>query len=261
MGFDLRHLEVFCKVVETGSFTRAGHMVHLAQASVSERIAALEDAVGTRLLDRLGRRATPTRAGKLLYRRSVEMLELRTRTVAELDELLGLRRGPIDVGASTIPGEFILPAVIGRFGMRYSEVVVQLTIRASADVSRGVSSGELELGVVGSRSPGSELRFDELWTDELVLVAPTSHRWGSGQTVTFDEVCREPFLLREEGSGTRRILEQHLQKDGAADLGSLKVAAVLGSTTAVKEAIRGGFGISILSSRAIQAEIAEYVYL
>ena len=128
IDFDLRQLEIFRKVVELESFSKAADAVFLAQASVSERIATLENMVGTRLLDRLGRQVVPTKAGELLYKHAVLLLDMKRTASLEMQEFLGVRRGEIQMGASTIPGEYILPGIIGLFRKRYPSVSVALTI-------------------------------------------------------------------------------------------------------------------------------------
>ncbi|MGD9040910.1 MAG: LysR family transcriptional regulator, partial [Desulfobacteraceae bacterium] len=115
IDFDLRQLEIFCKVVENGSFSKAADAVYLAQASVSERIANLEKMVGVRLLDRLGREVVPTKAGELLYKHAVLLLDMKRTARLEMEGFLGVKQGEIHMGGSTIPGEYILPKVIGDF--------------------------------------------------------------------------------------------------------------------------------------------------
>ena len=147
--FDLRQLEVLCKISELGSFSGAARAVGLSQSAVSERIATLEQQVGASLLDRGGREVTTTRAGELLHRHALELLRLRRRASDELDDLLGVRRGELHVGGSTIPGEQILPALLGRFHRRHPGVLVRLAIADSATIAQRVAEGALELGEIG----------------------------------------------------------------------------------------------------------------
>jgi DNA-binding transcriptional LysR family regulator len=254
MDFDLRQLEIFRKVVELESFSRAADAVHLAQASVSERIATLESQVGTMLLDRLGRQVVPTKAGEVLYKHAVLLLEMKENACLEMQEFLGVRKGSVRVGGSTIPGEYILPGVIGRFHQQYPLVTVGLTIGDTGDIERQVLEGKLELGVVGSKLTNRSLWLRELWKDQLVLAIPSVHRWSKRREVSAHELFEEPFIMREQGSGTLRVIERFLQpQPKGAD--SLKVVAHLGSSTAVKQGILSGFGVSILSSRALTTEL------
>ena len=152
VDFDLRQLEVFQKVVELESFSKAAAVVCLAQASVSERIANLENMLGLRLLDRLGRRVVPTKAGDLLYKHALDLLEMKRVACAEMEDFLGIRRGEIRIGGSTIPGEYILPKVMGLFGQQHPLLVLTLAIADSAEIENKVLGGDLELGVIGRKT-------------------------------------------------------------------------------------------------------------
>jgi DNA-binding transcriptional LysR family regulator len=255
IDFDLRQLEIFLKVVDLGSFSKAADSVFLAQASVSERIATLENMVGTRLLDRLGRQVVPTRAGELLYKHALLLLDMKRTASLEMQEFLGVRRGEIQMGASTIPGEYILPGVIGLFRKKYPSISVTLTIADTVDIHGRVLEGDFELGVVGSRVAHNSLIYHELWEDELVLVVPAKHLWAKKKSVSLAELCEEPFIMREVGSGTLKIMEEYLEASRSKGADPLNVVAHLGTSTAVKEGIKAGLGISILSSRAVETEI------
>jgi DNA-binding transcriptional LysR family regulator len=255
VDFDLRQLEVFSKVVELRSFSRAAEAVCLAQASVSERIATLENLVGTRLLDRLGRQIVPTKAGELLYRHALSLLQMKRTACLELEDYLGIKRGEVRVGGSTIPGEYILPKVIGIFRERHPSISVHLTIADSEEIESRVLEGGCELGVVGSRGTRKYLVSRELWKDDLVLAVPARHRWARRKEVSPEEIFEEPFIIREEGSGTLKSIEEHLRTSGIEGTASLRVVAKLGTSTAVKEGIKAGLGVSILSKRALDTEI------
>jgi len=255
VDFDLRQLEIFLKVVEMGSFSKAGEAVHLAQASVSERIATLEDMVGAKLLDRMGRTVAPTKAGELLYRHAQRLLEVKKTACLEIQDLLGVKQGEISIGASTIPGEYILPKMVGLFSKEYPRITVALTVADSEEIEGRVLDGEFELGVIGRKSTNRNLVSHELWEDELVLALPSTHRWAGKKEVPLQEVLQEPFISREIGSGTLKSIEPFLQKAGLKGIVSLKVVAQLGSSTAVKEGIKSGLGISILSTVALDTEL------
>lgn len=255
VDFDLRQLEIFRKVVELSSFSKAAKAVYLAQASVSERIATLETMVGTRLLDRMGRRVIPTKAGEILYKHAVLLLEMKETACLEMQEFLGTRKGRVSLGGSTIPGEYILPRLIGGFREKYPSVSVTLSISDSEQIRTSVLEGALELGVVGSPARHRSLISNELWKDELVLAIPAEHPWASRAEVDLAELPAQPFIFREEGSGTFKILEEFLKKDGSFGLESLTRVAELGTSTAVKEGIKAGLGISILSARALDTEL------
>jgi DNA-binding transcriptional LysR family regulator len=255
MDFDLRQLEVFSRVVQLGSVSRAAEAVHLSQSSVSERISALEKAVGAPLFDRIGRRIEPTAIGMLLYQQALKHLALKEETQQALAEQLGASRGEISLGGSTIPGEYILPGVIKRFRDQYPLIVLRLSIGDSLSIASDVLEGRLTLGVVGARSRNAHLGYDQLWRDELVLVVPRGHSWTGRKAVSAADVLQEPFVLRESGSGTRQVMEHRLAEALRAKSIALNVAAELGSSTAIKSAVAAGLGVTMISSRAVAAEI------
>lgn len=256
IDFDLRQLEIFVKIVDLGSFSKAAKAVFLAQASVSERIATLEKMVGVQLLDRLGRQVTPTKAGELLYKHAALLLDMKKNACLEMEEFMGVKRGDIRLGGSTIPGEYILPKILGLFCRLNPLISVNLSVADSVSIENRVSNGDLELGVIGSKTVKSNLVCHELWADELVLAVPPEHPWADKKTISLEALYEEPFIFRERGSGTFKIFDKHLRSKGTAGLSSFKAVARFGTSTAVKEGIKAGLGISILSYRALETELA-----
>jgi len=257
IDFDFRQLEVFCKVVELGSFSKAAEEVYLAQASVSERVATLERMIGTRLLDRLGRQVVPTRAGERLYRQAVPLLEMKKTVCLDMEGFLGVEQGEIRMGGSTVPGEYLLPALLGRFRRRHPLISVRLDIADSGKVQDGVLNGIFELGIAGSKSPDDRLLHHPLWEDELVLAVRSDHPWAARTSVPRELIFSEPMILREEGSGTQKSLEGHLRTTEGRGLQDLHVAARLGTSNAVKEGVKAGLGVAVLSYRAMETDIRQ----
>ncbi len=255
VDFDLRQLEIFVKVVDHKSFSRAADEVHLAQASVSERIANLEKAVGTRLLDRMGRQAVPTKAGDLLYKHASLLLDMKKNVCLEMDKFLGLRQGDIRIGASTVPGEYIFPEILGRFRKIFPFVTISLTVADTQKIEDLVHSGRLELGLIGRESSNRDIICCKIWKDELVLVVNRDHKWAKKQEIDIQELLQEPFIAREQGSGTLKIMGEYLDKIFKPGAEKLNIIAELGTSTAVKEGIKADLGVSILSSRAIRTEM------
>jgi DNA-binding transcriptional LysR family regulator len=255
IDFNLRELEIFSRAVELESFSRAAEAVFLVQASVSERIASLEKKIGVPLLDRLGRKVVPTAAGELLYKHAILFLEMKETAQLEIERFMGLKHGKISMGGSTIPGEYILPDLIAKFNKQHPHLAVKLFIADSSEIENRVLTGKLELGVIGSKSQQANLLCRQLWKDELVLAVPAQHRWARRRTVSLQELWEAPFILREEGSGTLKILDNYLRKSVSNGSNSLNVIARFGSSTAVKEGIKAGLGLSILSGRAIETDV------
>ena len=250
--FDFKQLETLVAVVEQRGFKRAADALGLAQASVSDRIAALERAVGGRLLDRLGQSVSPTAVGRRLLDHARALLAQKRTICCQLDEQLSGRAGPLVVGASTIPGECILPRVVVRLRAEAPVALVAVKIGDSLTMIERVATGDVEFAVVGTREDAPHLVYTPLWRDALVLAVPPGHPWAGRTAVTPAELAGEPLVVRESGSGTRAVLERAL---GCRRVRSLTIAAELGSTAAVREAVRRGLGVSVLSSRALASDV------
>jgi DNA-binding transcriptional LysR family regulator len=250
---DLRQLEIFVKVAELGSFSKAADALFLTQPTVSEHVRALEDEFGLRLLDRLGRGAAVTRAGQLLWSYATRMLALSREARQAMDSFQGRLSGELIIGGSTIPGEYVLPAFVGRFKDKYPDISITLLIGDSQAVIDWVADGRAELGMAGARIAHRGVDYKELMPDEVVVIVPATHPWHGRKQITVDELQGEPLLLRERGSGTRAALEAALGNAGI-DLDSFRVVGEMGSTQAIKQAVKAGVGISLVSRRAVEEE-------
>jgi DNA-binding transcriptional LysR family regulator len=250
---DLRQIEIFTKVAELGSFSKAAEALFLTQPTVSERIRGLEEELGVRLLDRLGRGAAPTKAGQLLLGYARRILELHREARQALDQFQGRMSGELVVGGSTIPGEYVLPALMGRFKEKYPDIAISLLIGDTQRVVDWVLEAQVEVAVVGAQIPHRSLEYRELMPDELVVVVAAAHPWHAKKTATLEAVRAEPLIVRERGSGSRHALERALSEVGL-DLSAFRVVAEMGSTQAIKQAVKAGVGISLISQRAVAEE-------
>lgn len=253
---EIRKLEVFCRVVELKSFTRAAEAVLLSQPTVSEHVRSLEEELGQKLIDRLGREAEPTPVGRLLYKYAVKMLRLQQEAVESVENYGGKLVGRIMIGSGTIPGTYILPGIIGGFRKKYSSIQATLRIAGSESIAADVLNGKLDMAVIGARWKERGLEWNRIFSDRLVLVVNAGHPWAERSQVALKELQNEPFILRERASGTRRVIEQFLLDQGM-NPADLQEAAEIGSTAAIKEAVKAGIGISILSDRSVEQDIRD----
>jgi len=249
---NFRHLEAFVQVAGQGGFTRAAEALYLTQPTVSGQVKELEQELGVPLFDRLPRSVELTEAGRMLLPEARRILDARDRLLQQSSAYLGLLWGRLRVHASTIPGEYLLPTHLAAFRRAHPEVRVVLHVASSAQVLDAVAGGEAALGVVGSRGDLPGLSYLPLWTDRIQLYAPPG--LGRGRLEALEELRGVPLVFREEGSGTRRVVEAAL---GALGLpaGELDVVGEFGSTSAVKEAVRAGFGAAFLSEVAAAGEV------
>jgi DNA-binding transcriptional LysR family regulator len=247
---DNRKLDIFRKVVELKSFTRAAEAALLSQPTVSEHIRHLEEELGLKLVDRLGREAAPTPAGRLLYQYAVRMTQLQQEALQAIARYHGALSGEIRIGAGTIPGAYILPRLIASFCRQYPEVRPVLQISGSRPVAALVLDGTVDLGLVGAMWNERGLEWTALFTDTLVLAVPPGHPLAARTSLPAGELLNYPFILREQGSGTRKIVARILEQGGHREA-DLQETATMGSNEAVREAVKAGIGIAVLSARSV----------
>lgn len=252
---DLRLVEIFCAVYEERSFSRAADRLRLSQPTISGHVKALEDYFGAALFDRLGRSIEPTRAGVLLYQYGRRIAAASREAQQEMDRLLHRHEGQLRLGASTLPGEYLLPPLFGQFRETRPGIRVTLTVSDTREIVDRVTRGELELGVVGAMVVASDLEFSPFASDEIILVTPATPAWEDvSDSISLVDLKERPLVMREHGSGTRMALEDNLRQHGLS-VASFDVVVELGSTAALKHAVQAGVGGAFLSSLAVRAEV------
>ena len=251
---DIRKIDVFCKVVELKSFTRAARALHLSQPTVSDHIRTLEEELGSKLVDRLGRQVEATPVGSLLYSYGVRILRLQQETLQAIAQFSGQFSGVMLIGASTIPGTHILPGLIGSFRRHFPDIKITVQISGSQDISRKVLAGEYDLGLVGAIWNERGLAWQPLFHDTLVLIAPPDSPLVDTQPIGIDALRKVPFIFREQGSGTRKVIAQALEAKGCKET-ELDQVAQFGSNEAVKETVKAGVGVSMLSRRSVAEDL------
>jgi DNA-binding transcriptional LysR family regulator len=250
----LPNLATFSKAAELSSFTGAAKALRLTQASVSQRIQALEKKVRRPLFKRQGGRVLLTEAGQKLYEYAQRILGLHREALREVAGQEAPLAGELLLAASSIPGEHLLPALLSAFGQKHPQIRVRAAVIDSMAVMAQVERGEVSLGLVGRKSDNPHLEFRYLTSDRMVLVAPTGHPFGKRKKVPLLQLVGQPLILREVGSGLRHCFEKSLERVGRS-LADLRVTLELGSNEAIKEAVLQGAGIAVLSLFAVQKEV------
>ncbi len=259
---NLAWLLTFNTIVEKKSLTGAARALHLTQPAVSKQLRCLEQYYGAPLFRRTTREVELTEAGKIVYEYSKRALEMIQKSREEVQILIGAMRGELSLGASTIPGEYLMPRILGPFQRLYPEVKVKLEIGDSKEVARKVLEGEVELGITGVFIDEQKLEQELFYEDELVVVVPRGHRFAGREAISLEEFLEEPIVAREPGSGTRTVIEQKFAARGISP-GDLKIKLELGSTEAVLNAVAAGLGTSLVSLLAAhpRAQAGEIFYL
>jgi DNA-binding transcriptional LysR family regulator len=249
---DIHQLRVFASVFRNKSFSKASEELHLTQPTISNHIKSLEDEFDCKLFDRLGRTNIPTKEAEVLYSHSMELIEKADTIKEAIGEIRKDVTGKLVVGASTIPGVYLLPRIMSEFQKRYPSITFQILISDSRGIVDSVSKHELLLGFVGAKLGNEQINYIPFIQDKLIVVS--SPNLEKNSRMTLKELVKLPMVLREEGSGTRRETEKLLESKGFS-LEDLKISGIFGSTDAVKQAVKAGLGVSILSNFSVIDEL------
>src|SRR5207247_1641923 len=252
---DTRQLAAFCAVVERRSFSQAAARLGVTQPAVSLQVRSLEKRLGTQLLDRSGRRVVPTEAGLRLYRGAQRLLQLEGQLLTEVaGQDQQAVTGSLEIGASTGPAAIVVPLLLCEFKRENAEVKVELSVSDTQTVVSRVADRELQLGIVGAARRHRSVAFEPFFTDEVILACPPGHAF-AGRTVELDELKEGPLVLMQEGAGVRQLIEDELRRKGrrVRELGS---GLELGLQESVRSAVQAGFGVTFVSRRAVEPELA-----
>ncbi len=253
---NLQHVRAFCAIVAEGSFSRAADTLHLTQPTVSAQIQALEREVGARLIDRSAQGLSLTQPGRTFHSYAVQLLELASRSQEAMEQLQGLARGRLDLGASSVPGHYVLPPLLVRFKQEAPGVEISLCVANSHDIRTGVHEGGFEIGVVGEQARDDRLVFEPVCRDRLVAICRPEHPLASRNELHAADLAATPLVMREQGSGTRATLERALAR-ATPPVERLNVWLELGSTEAVKMAVRAADVVAVLSEWTVADEVRQ----
>lgn len=248
---NLNLFRTYVKVVETQNLSRTAEEFGISQPAVTKQIQALEDLYGVLLLERSGRRLKTTEAGETLYSCAREILKAVEKTEKAMEEVAESRKGSLCLGASTIPGQYILPPLIKKFKDKYPNISISLDIADTEKISSKVAEREIDIGIVGGWNNNRKVEGYQWLEDELVLIVPEGHKLARLDEVKVEDLQTEKWIFREKGSGTRKAVEELLAAYSIRKE-DLNVYMEAGSTEAVLATVESGMGIAIISQWAIK---------
>jgi DNA-binding transcriptional LysR family regulator len=252
MAINLHQLKIFHTVARTGSFSRAAAELMISQPSVSIQVGELERQFGVELFEQVGKSVRLTEPGRILDDYADRILALIEDTRRAIDEVKGLRRGRILIGATPTPGTYLLPGLLGRLKEQYPSLEIALRIAGPRRIQEMILQHDLHLGVIAWQVTFPDLVSVPLMTDEMVLVAAPSHRFAALPAVDITDLSGEPFILREHGSGNREVIDDALHRAGV----HITPVLELDGADMVKQAVCANLGVSILSRIAVELEVA-----
>lgn len=249
---DIHQFKIFASVFKNKSFSKASEKLHLTQPTISDHIKALEQKLGCKLFDRLGRTIIPTKEAEVLYSHAMEIIEKADNIKDAIGEVKKEVTGELIIGASTIPGTYLMPPIMAEFQNKHPFISFQILISDSKDIIDKILRHELLIGIVGTKLSNTQIAYIPFMEDELIVVSSPSLL--KKTQITLSELTALQMILREEGSGTRMEAEKIL-KDRGVSLENIRIAGIFGSTDAIKQAVKAGLGVSILSKLSVIDEL------
>ena len=251
---NIKQLEIFVTIASTGSFSKGAEAACITQSTASQHIATLEDLCGVRLLDRTGRGAVPTEAGKIMLAHA--QLVLKSLNEAE-QAMLQFRKAEgveLCVGGSTIPGTYLLPKAIAALRTSDPGITVKVEIGDSREILAKLLEEHIEIGIVGTTADDKQFISEALGHDMILLVARKGHNWCGRSEIQLEELLTEPIIMREKGSGTNDVVAAALRQHGLK-AGDLLVCSTISSSEAIRQAVLAGCGVAFVSEMAVREEL------
>ena len=249
-----RRLKVFHTVARLLNFTKAADALHMTQPAVTFQIRQLEEHFNTRLFDRTHNRVTLTDAGHRVYSFADRIFELYDEMENAIREMTGDVSGVVTLGASTTIAEYMLPFLLGDFKTRNPEVNIRLKVSNTEGIVSMVENNVIDLGIVEASVNNKNLQVDECRIDQLVAIMPVNHPLANLKSITPQQLLPYSFICREEGSGTREVINEYLTEH-LAGAEEVKICLELGSPEAIKGAVEAGMGVSIMSHSSVAKEL------
>ncbi|BAU49534.1 LysR family transcriptional regulator [Sulfurifustis variabilis] len=249
-----RRLQVFHTVARLLSFTKAAETLHMTQPAVTFQIRQLEEYFNTRLFDRTHNRISLTAAGERVYEYADRIVALYAEMENRVRELTGDVSGILIIGASTTIAEYVLPQLLGEFKERYPNINIRLRVSNSLGIVHMVEDNSVDVGIVESPITNKNLAVEVCWHDKLVFISLPNHPLAKKASICAKDLDGQPFVCREEGSGTREFIQDYLATAGV-QLHDLNVSVEVGNPEAVKSAVEAGLGVSIVSQATVIKEL------
>jgi len=254
---NLKQLEAFVQVAEGGSFSKAAKDLFLTQPTVSAHISSLEKELNVRLFIRNTKEVNLSDDGKELYKYAKQMIDLQKKIEERFSAKKEAGKHCISIAASSIPAQYLLPKVLMRFNEKFPDEQLKILEADSGEVVTKVVDHMVDIGFTGTVLEKKHCKYLPFYKDELVIVTPATEKYLALQEKLSNDISwikKEAFIMREEGSGTRKEAEKQLQNAGIA-VESLNVIASIGNQEAIKKSVRQGMGISVMSRLAAEDEI------
>ena len=249
---NFNHLSVFHAVAEERSISRAADRLMVSQPAVSKQLSELERSLKTKLVDRLPRGVRLTASGELLIGYARRIFAQAEEAERAMGELAGGRRGRLAVAATPTIGTYWLPSLLVKYRRTHPGVEMRMEVHPTTTITRLLLDGAVDVGLAESAAEGEGINSSVFMKDRMTAIAPPKHPLAKRASISAEELCREPFVVRELGSGSKSLVERALLERGL----TVEPVMTLGSTEAIKRAVMEGVGVAIVSGLAIRLEVA-----
>ncbi len=253
-SLDNFRLVVFRAVAEQRSFRKAAEELYLTQPAVSLQVKALEEDLGTQLFDRSGAQIQLTEAGQILFGYAEQVSALLVQAEHEIAALSGDHAGLLTLGASTTIAQYVIPRLLADFCREHPRISPTLITGNTEEVVESLIKRKIALGLIEGPAHNREVKTEPFLHDELVLITSTAHEWAERTSIAPADLCSVPLLMRERGSGSRRVVDAALDRLGFKRK-SLRIVMELDSTEAIKSAVEAGLGVGFVSRWAIAKDL------
>ncbi|MFC4023882.1 LysR family transcriptional regulator [Oceanobacillus longus] len=246
-----QHLVVFKEVAVRKSFSRTAEALHMSQPAVSQYIASLEKELGVRLLERSNKFVELNKAGKIVYQYSQQILRSYDQMQILVSDLQNDPSGELKIGASYTIGEYLLPKLLAELQERYPQIVPEVTIGNTDEIGSQLLHHEIDIGLIEGNYSHQQFSVEQFSTDKMYIIAAKRQPYKVEEEVSIEDLEKETWIIRESGSGTRKVLENFFEKHCLHP----KRVLTFGSTQTIKEGVEAGLGISLLSDLTFAKEI------
>lgn len=252
----LHQLKVFEAAARNGSFTRAAEELFLTQPTVSMQVKQLTKAVGLPLFEQVGKRLYLTQAGQELFATCKEIFERISQFEMTVADLKGMKQGKLRLAVITT-AKYFVPRLLGTFCQLYPGIDITLQVTNHSGIVERLKENLDDLYVMSQLPEHLDISYQPFLENPMVVLAPINHPLAQEKNISLQRLSEESFILREPGSGTRTAMQKLFDEHGV----SLKVKLELGSNEAIKQAIAGGLGISVLSRHTVSTEASQLTIL
>jgi len=252
---DIKQLEAFVAIAKLKSFSKAADSLYITQPTISTHIKNLEYELNATLIDRSSKNIHLTQAGDILYKYAVDILNSRDYAIYSLNDYKGKIEGLLEISASSVPEEHLLPDMLISFNEIFPDVSFKISKYDSGIVLEKILQGEINFGIVGSKTDSKKLEYLKILNDEIILAAPPLDMYSSME-VTPEDLKTFKFILREKGSGTRKALEDALSEQGLS-VSDLTIRAYIENNRTIVECLKKNMGLTFISKHAVLKDLQE----